>query len=78
MSNQKSSSPALVLLAWLFVAIPLGWGIYNTVRNSMKLFQTPPAHATWVSRPAPQRFRSWVAAAATIHRHGWPRSEARH
>lgn len=35
------SSPALILAAWIFVGIPLGWGVYNTVRNSMKLFQKP-------------------------------------
>ena len=37
--NLKSPSTA-ILLAWLMVGIPLGWGIYNTLLNSMKLFQT--------------------------------------
>jgi hypothetical protein len=36
--NTKKSSPALILLAWLVVGIPLGWGVYNTFLNSMKLF----------------------------------------
>jgi len=39
----KKSSGAVVLLAWLLVGVPLGWGVYNTVLNSMKLFQSPPA-----------------------------------
>jgi hypothetical protein len=48
MTNENKSSAALVLLAWLFVGVPLGWGVYNTVRNSMKLFQkpAPPVHAS--------------------------------
>ncbi len=50
MTNETKSPVALVLLAWLFVGLPLGWGVYNTVRNSMKLFQkaSPPAHANMV------------------------------
>jgi hypothetical protein len=43
MSEQaKKSSAALILLAWLVVGIPLGWGVYNTLLNSMKLFQAVP------------------------------------
>jgi hypothetical protein len=34
----------LILLAWLLVSVPLGWGVYNTLLNSMKLFQSAPAH----------------------------------
>ena len=47
MTEEKKSSAALVLLAWIVVGLPLGWGVYNTVRNSMKLLQRPlpPAHA---------------------------------
>jgi hypothetical protein len=41
MTTKTKSSSALILLAWLFVGLPLGWGVYNTVRNSMKLFQKP-------------------------------------
>jgi hypothetical protein len=49
MTDGKKSSAAVVLLAWIFVGLPLSWGVYNTVRNSMKLFQAAPAQ---VSRPA--------------------------
>jgi hypothetical protein len=42
--NIKKSSPAMILFAWLLVGVPLGWGIYNTLLNSMKLFQPAPAH----------------------------------
>jgi hypothetical protein len=38
--NGKKSSAAMILFAWLVVGIPLGWGVYNTLLNSMKLFQT--------------------------------------
>jgi hypothetical protein len=37
----KKSSAALILFAWLLVGIPLGWGVYNTAVNAMKLFQSP-------------------------------------
>jgi len=46
MADEKKSPAALILLAWLFVGIPLTWGVYNTVRNSMKVFKAPsPPHA---------------------------------
>jgi hypothetical protein len=41
----KKSAAGLILLAWLVVGIPLGWGVYNTLLNSMKLFQAAPAGA---------------------------------
>lgn len=41
--NIKKSSAGTILLAWLIVGIPLGWGVYNTLLNSLKLFQTAPA-----------------------------------
>jgi hypothetical protein len=44
--NTKKSSPALILFAWLLVGIPLGWGVYNTLLNSMKLFQAVPPMAS--------------------------------
>jgi len=46
MENIKKSSPAVVLLAWLLVGIPLGWGVYNTFLGSMKLFQPAPGAST--------------------------------
>jgi hypothetical protein len=38
--NVKKSPAGDILFAWLLVGIPLGWGVYNTVLNSLKLFQT--------------------------------------
>jgi hypothetical protein len=40
--SAEKSSAAVILFAWLLVGVPLGWGVYNTVLSSMKLFQTPP------------------------------------
>jgi hypothetical protein len=37
--NIKKSSATMIFLAWLLVGVPLGWGVYYTVLNSMKLFQ---------------------------------------
>jgi hypothetical protein len=39
--NVKKTSAATILLAWLLVGVPLGWGVYNTLLSSMKLFQAP-------------------------------------
>ncbi len=53
MSETKDkSSAAAILVAWLLVAIPLGWGVYNTLLNSMKLFQSPPAQVASPTPPA--------------------------
>jgi hypothetical protein len=41
--NTRKSSAAAILFAWLLVGVPLGWGVYNTLMNSMKLFQRPAA-----------------------------------
>jgi len=49
--NTKKSSGAMILLAWLIVGIPLGWGVYNTLLSSMKLFQAPPAQITTPASP---------------------------
>jgi hypothetical protein len=38
-NNSDSSVAVKLVLAWLFVGIPLAWGVYNTLLNAMKLFQ---------------------------------------
>jgi hypothetical protein len=44
MENQSKKTPvALVVLAWLFVGIPWGWGVAQLWKNAQKLFQSPPA-----------------------------------
>jgi hypothetical protein len=59
MNNETKSPTALILLAWIFVGLPLAWGVYNTVRNSMKLFQqpAPPAHVSLI-KPTPDSSRA--------------------
>ena len=32
-------------LAWIWVALPLSWGVWHSVRKSMPLFQSAPAVA---------------------------------
>jgi MFS family permease len=34
----RTQSPAVILLAWLGVGIPLAWGVYMTLISAMKLF----------------------------------------
>ena len=39
-SNQTDTTNSLpVILGWVWVGIPLAWGIYNTLLNVVKLFQ---------------------------------------
>ena len=37
--STEKHSVAIFLLAWLVVGISLGWGVYNTLLSSLKLFQ---------------------------------------
>lgn len=46
----KKTSPLLVALAFLVIAIPLAWGFYRSVRNSVPLFT---AGKVPVAAPAP-------------------------
>lgn len=43
--SAEKTSPALVAAAWIIVAIPLGWGFYQSVVKSKPLFNTQGAHA---------------------------------
>jgi len=43
----KKSLAAAIVFAWLLVSVPLGWGVYNT----MKLFQAAPAKAAAPATP---------------------------
>jgi hypothetical protein len=43
MADVKTSSPALIALAWIIVGVPLGWGVYKSALNAVKLFQPQPA-----------------------------------
>jgi hypothetical protein len=35
----KTSSPALIALAWLVVVLPGAWGVYYTVLGASNLFK---------------------------------------
>lgn len=48
----KKSSPVMILAAWVLVGVPLTWGVYNTLLNSMKLFQAPAATTAPANGPA--------------------------
>ena len=46
--NTPKSSPLLVVAAWVLVALPLGWGLYQSIIKSKPLFtsvSTPAASA---------------------------------
>ena len=42
MEQVKKTPAVLVLLAWLFVGVPWGWGVAQLWKNAQKLFQSPP------------------------------------
>jgi hypothetical protein len=46
----KKTSPLTIALAILVVAIPLCWGLYRSIKNSMPLFT---AGSTPAAAPAP-------------------------
>jgi hypothetical protein len=35
----KSTNPVLLVVFWLYVGIPLAWGIWSTLQKAMALFQ---------------------------------------
>jgi hypothetical protein len=53
--NTKKSSAAMILLAWVLVGVPLTWGVYNTLLNSMKLFRAPAAPVAAPASSAPTK-----------------------
>lgn len=54
MEQSKKTPAVLVLLAWVFIGVPWGWGITQLWKNARKLFQSPPAATMPVATtPAP-------------------------
>jgi hypothetical protein len=47
---ERASSPLRIAAAWVFVLIPLGWGVVQSVVKSLPLFQGTAASAS--SHPA--------------------------
>jgi hypothetical protein len=39
MANDQGTTPLQLAAAWIFVGIPLAWGVLETLSNAMKLFQ---------------------------------------
>ena len=48
----KKSPAWLIILAWVFVALPLSWGLYQSILKSKSLFTGPPAPAA-PAKPTP-------------------------
>jgi hypothetical protein len=44
----KKTSPLAIVLAFLVVLVPLSWGLYRSVKNSLPLFTS-----THAAAPAP-------------------------
>jgi hypothetical protein len=45
-SSEKKSSPLRIVVSWIVVLIPLGWGIVQSAVKSRPLFQMPAASVT--------------------------------
>ena len=54
-TNTKNSSPVMILAAWALVGVPLAWGVYNTLLNSMHLFQAPASPAAAPTSASPTK-----------------------
>jgi hypothetical protein len=52
MADVDKTSPALIALAWIIVGVPLGWGVYKSGQNAVKLFQPQPAPAATTATPS--------------------------
>jgi hypothetical protein len=37
--NESKTSPVLILVAWLWVGLPLAWGVFQTITKTMDLFK---------------------------------------
>lgn len=51
--SPRPTRPLVIAAAWIVVAIPLAWGVYQSVVKSLPLFQADAAKAP--ARPAPSR-----------------------
>lgn len=51
MAETKGSSPILIAVAWIIVGVPLGWGVYKSAQNAVKLFQPAPPAASAPANP---------------------------
>ena len=51
MANVKKTPVILVLLAWLFVGVPWGWGIVELWKNARQLFISPTPAPTAPASP---------------------------
>jgi hypothetical protein len=60
----KKTSPLTIALAILVVAVPLGWGLYRSIKNSMPLFTAASAPAA-ATAPAPAPAPTPAPAAPT-------------
>jgi hypothetical protein len=37
--DAKPTNPVLIIVFWLYVGIPLAWGVWSTLQKAMALFQ---------------------------------------
>jgi len=54
-SPDKNPSLLSLAIAWLLVAIPLGWGVYQTVVKSLPLFRMSSGAGATPANSAHQR-----------------------
>lgn len=37
--ENRQTNPALIVIFWLYVGLPLAWGVWSTMQKAMALFQ---------------------------------------
>jgi hypothetical protein len=47
--SKKTSSTLVIVVSWIIVLIPLGWGVVQSIVKSLPLFQKPAASKTTFS-----------------------------
>ena len=41
----QKTNPVLIILFWIYVTVPLAWGVYNTLLKTADLFEPPRVHS---------------------------------
>ena len=51
----------LLIFAWIWIAVPLGWGVYQSVQKSMPLFDSQPDAIAYSPEFAQRVIAAWAA-----------------
>ncbi|NBR85888.1 MAG: oxalate:formate antiporter [Proteobacteria bacterium] len=52
-AKAKAIQITVLVIAWIWIAVPLGWGVHQSVQKSMPLFQGAVAVSAVPRQPTP-------------------------